>query len=32
MNMMPKGQVVGVFKGAVKEQIILIHRIFGMVI
>lgn len=31
MNMMRKGQVLGVRKGAIKERIVLIHQIFGVV-
>ncbi len=31
INMMRKGQVLGVSKGAVKERVIVINRIFGAV-
>ena len=31
MNMMRKGQILGVSKGAVKERILFINRIFGVV-
>jgi transposase, IS6 family len=31
MNMMRKGQVVGVLKGAIKERVVVIHQIFEVV-
>ena len=31
MNMMRKGQVLGVPKEAVKERILILHRIFGVI-
>ena len=31
MNMMRKGQVLGVSKGAVKEQVLFLNQIFGVV-
>ncbi|WP_009630802.1 IS6 family transposase [Synechocystis sp. PCC 7509] len=31
MNMMRKGQVVGVPRGAIKERLVFIHQIFGLV-
>jgi len=31
MNMMRKGQVVGVPKGAIKERVFFIHQVFGLV-
>ena len=31
INMMRKGQVLGVPKGAVKERVLLINRIFGVI-
>lgn len=31
MNMMRKGQILGVPKGAVKERLVFIHQIFGVV-
>ena len=30
MNMMRKGQVLGVPRGAIKERVLFIHRIFGL--
>ncbi len=32
MNMMRKGQVLGVLKGAIKERVLFINRIFGVVV
>lgn len=32
MNMVRKGQVIGVSRGAIKERIIFIHQIFGVVV
>jgi hypothetical protein len=31
MNMVRKGQIQGVAKGAVKEQVLFMHQIFGVV-
>ncbi len=31
MNMMRKGQVLGVPKGAIKERVLFLNQIFGMV-
>jgi transposase-like protein len=31
MNMMRKGQVIGVPRGAIKERLVFIHQIFGVV-
>ncbi len=30
MNMMRKGQVIGVARGAIKERLVFIHQIFGV--
>ena len=31
MNMMRKGQILGVPKGAIKERVLFLNRIFGVV-